>query len=180
MKMKRADLGYFMKYKKELFDIYVEACSSEYMAQHVEIEREKKRIQSLFEREGYGFFGIQNGRLIGFVLAVPLLHDNLLPQKIKEEYPVEKSLYISEMHIHREYRNKGVGTQLLRAFIEDVDREKYSYIFIRAGVKNIPAVRLYKKTGFIPVCEIEEKKIKIDRSGSFIMKKQYMVQKIIK
>ncbi|MEA1994159.1 MAG: GNAT family N-acetyltransferase [Euryarchaeota archaeon] len=176
-KIKKADIGTFREYKTELLDIYVEACRNA-LNQYVDAEEEGKRIENIFG-EGYGFFTFLKERLIGFLLVTLLSHDTLLPNSIKKKYPVQRSLYIAEMHIHRDYRRKGIGTQLLKAFMNDIDRKKYDYLFIRAEKNNVPAMNLYKTLGFIPNESIEEKKMRPDQKGTFAMKKQYLFQKLV-
>lgn len=174
----RADGDTFKKHKTELMDIYIEACGSEYMAQYVESGEEELRIAQIFEKGGYGFFGFHENKLTGFLLVTPLSHDALLPETMKEKYPIERCLYVAEIHIHEDYRRKGIGTNLMNAFMKDADRKKYDYVVIRTWIRNIPAMNLYRKLGFVPGVTVEEEKIKPDRSETFIMLKQYLVRKL--
>lgn len=48
----------------------------------------------------------------------------------------------------KDYRNKGVGTLLLRELISICKEFKANYIFLEVSEDNEPAIKLYKKLGF--------------------------------
>ena len=82
------------------------------------------------------------------------------------------------MAVHKDYLGKGIGSQLMSSFHENVDVEKYAYLLIRVWKKNTPALNLYKKYGFTPSESITQEKEKVDRSGTFIMEKLYLYRKM--
>lgn len=178
IKIKKADLDLFKKHQERLFEIYEDGATSGIQEQYLEMEEEKEYIEDIIKKGGYGFFALYKDILLGFILATPLENDSLLPQSIKKKYPVEKSFYISEIAVHKDYRFQGIGSELMENFLKDVDRKKYEYLFIRAWKNNSVAMNLYQKFGFIPDEIINQEKIKKDRSGTFIIQKQYLVQKL--
>lgn len=177
IKIIRAGINDFREHKDELLEIYLEACRYE-LNQYVDRKEEEVYILNIFQGDGYGFFALHENQVIGFLLTTPLSHDALLSESIKQRYSIERCLYIAEMHVHGDYRRKGVGTQLMNALMEDIDRKKYDHVVIRAWRENVPAMNLYRELGFVLDETIEEEKIKPDQSGTFIMEKQYLVRKL--
>jgi len=174
----KINLKTFKKYQEELLDIYMEAGTQGPMEQFMDRKEETEYLLDLFNVEGYGSLAFDSNKLIGFILACSLNHDSLLPKTIKKDYLIEKCLYISEMHIHKDYRSKGIGSELMKTFLKDIDKEKWNYLFIRAWKNNVRAIKFYKMFGFIESETIDQKKIKKDRSETFMIKKVYLFQKI--
>ncbi len=50
--------------------------------------------------------------------------------------------------VRKEYQNKGIGSSLLRYFINQVKAKNINKIFLEVSEKNEPAIRMYKKFGF--------------------------------
>ncbi len=50
--------------------------------------------------------------------------------------------------VRKEYQNRGIGTALLKYFIEHVKQKNIKKIYLEVSEKNQVAVRLYKKFGF--------------------------------
>ncbi len=173
----KADIKTFKEYQSQLLEIYLEAGTSPPMEQYLDKDEETRYLIGIFKKRGYGYFAINKGKLIGFMLAGPLRNDSLLPESISGRYPVERCLYIDEMHLHKDYRGKGIGSKMMRRFIKEADR-KNKYLFIRAWMSNPRAINFYKKHGFALSEIIEQKKIRKDRSGTFMIKKQYLVQEL--
>ncbi len=173
IEIRKADVDTFRKYKTEVMEIYVEACKNA-LNQYVNPEEEEARFMRVVE-EGYGLFAFHKNVLVGFLLVTSLSSDTLLPERIATECPVNQSLYVDEMHIREGYRRQGIGTRLLHRLLNDVDRERYGYLFIRTGKNNIPAMNLYKSFGFEPAETIKEEKVTPDQSDTFTMEKQYLI-----
>ena len=53
------------------------------------------------------------------------------------------------------YRGKGIGTALLKAMLELLKQKKYKQVSLSVQ-KQDPAVRLYKRLGFLPFRENQE------------------------
>lgn len=58
-----------------------------------------------------------------------------------------KTLYIDDLCIKKEYRNKGIGTQLFQYVKEYALANHYYNITLNVNVKNINAVKFYEKMG---------------------------------
>lgn len=178
VKIVKADIKIFRKYQSAIMDIYIEAGTSGVMEQHLEKDAEAAYLTDLLQSGGYGYVVLDGSRLIGFILAEPLADDPLLPDTIRRQFPVERCLYIAEMHVHKDYREQGIGTELMTRFIEEADRKKWEYLFIRAWKNNVRAIRLYQRLGFQLAAIINQTKIRKDRSGTFVIQKQYLWQKL--
>ena len=63
-----------------------------------------------------------------------------------------------------EYRGQGIGTELLRAMMDALEREGVRQVSLSVQKGN-PAVRLYRRVGFRIVRETEEEYIMVDRLG---------------
>jgi ribosomal protein S18 acetylase RimI-like enzyme len=69
----------------------------------------------------------------------------------KERLPFwQKAQYaeIESFFLEKKLRNKGLGSKLLRDFINWCKEKRIDYTFISASAQNLPAIRLYKKFGF--------------------------------
>ena len=66
--------------------------------------------------------------------------------------------------LYPEYRGQGIGTELLRAMMDALEREGVRQVSLSVQKGN-PAVRLYRRVGFRIVRETEEEYIMVDRLG---------------
>ena len=61
---------------------------------------------------------------------------------------LEPEAFISSIYIEEEYRSKGIGTKLIKTFINQIKKQNIKYVFIENFVENEVAKRLYSKLGF--------------------------------
>ena len=71
---------------------------------------------------------------------------------------------IEMLYLLEEYRGQGIGTELLRAMMDALEREGVRQVSLSVQKGN-PAVRLYRRVGFRIVRETEEEYIMVDRLG---------------
>lgn len=89
------------------------------------------------------FIAISEGQIIGYITVY-----------IKDQPPywqIKKVGDISGLMVHKDYRNRGLGSQLLsaaRGFLKDKGVQYYT---VYTSVNNINAINLYKKCGMIPL-----------------------------
>lgn len=174
----KADIEKFRQYQKKILDIYTDTGTSGVMEQYLDRDTELRYMLSLFDAEGYGYLVFDKKNLVGFMLACALEHDDLLPRSIKHRFPVDKCLYISEMHVRKEYQGKGIGSQLMQRFMEEADKSKWKYLFIRSWKENRGAIQFYQRFGFKLDEIIDQQKIRKNQSGTFMIQKQYLWQKL--
>ncbi|MGD0465923.1 MAG: GNAT family N-acetyltransferase [Gammaproteobacteria bacterium] len=71
-----------------------------------------------------------------------------------------KSLAAFDIFIgQKEYLNKGIGSKVIKLFLESFCKSKYKYIFVDPDHNNIAAIKAYEKAGFKKIEEqLEESK----------------------
>jgi ribosomal-protein-alanine N-acetyltransferase len=67
----------------------------------------------------------------------------------------EKNSVIYSIAIDSKFRNKGFGRKLLEESIKEMKLNKISSVLLYVNVNNTPAIKLYEKTGFLRVKEVE-------------------------
>lgn len=71
----------------------------------------------------------------------------LKPSEVKRE---EKYIQLSSIGVSPEIKSKGIGTQLIKALIDDVDFSKYDYINLETdAIDNEATNHFYEKNGFL-------------------------------
>ena len=60
----------------------------------------------------------------------------------------QESGYIDDLFVTREFKRKGIGTQLIKKFIEYLKVKKIKKCKLGVDIKNINAISLYNKLGF--------------------------------
>lgn len=154
-------------------DAFAKGASEQYI--------DEAALESYIEKllnEGVVLVAKENNDVIGALLSCPLAFDKHVTSEITENFAVEKCVYVAEMMVAEKARGKGVGGQLLTAFFETPDTKQYSDAFIRVWDKNVGAIALYQKMGFVPYTSFEQTKQKADGSGTFVMQKIYLHKKL--
>lgn len=64
--------------------------------------------------------------------------------KIKAEFEA----FINSIYVEEQYRNEGIGTELIKNFIDKVKSKNAKYVYIENLVSNEVAKYLYSKLGF--------------------------------
>jgi ribosomal protein S18 acetylase RimI-like enzyme len=164
-------------FKSKIISLYVETFATGESSQFIDLDELNKYVDYIFEK-GNILVCVDNENIIGALLSCPLAFDNLLPAEIRQNYFVEKCVYVAEMMVVEHARGNGLGKLLLNKFFETVNIALYTDAFIRVWDKNLPAIALYKKLGFEFETSIEQTKTKVDGSGTFVMNKLYLHKKI--
>ncbi len=66
----------------------------------------------------------------------------LIARRIFDEYE------ILALATNKKYRRKGVATDLLVCLLQSAKKDKIKKIFLEVSVKNLSAIKMYKKFGF--------------------------------
>ncbi len=164
-------------FRNKIIDLYIESFSKGLSAQYIDNIELEKYINRFFE-EGEILISLSNNELSGALLYCPLENDDLFPAEIRNNFDIKKSAYIAEIMVGEQFRGKGIGTQLINAFFNTIDKNTFSDAFIRVWDKNTQALSLYEKAGFKNVASICQEKKKPDGIGTFEMKKIYLHKKI--
>lgn len=67
----------------------------------------------------------------------------------------EKKSVIYSIAIDSKFRNKGFGRKLLEESIKEMKLNRALSVHLYVNINNIPAIKLYEKTGFLIVKEVE-------------------------
>jgi diamine N-acetyltransferase len=164
-------------YKSQLMALYIDAFARGASEQYID-ERALESYIEMLLKEGVALMAIENNEVIGALLSCPLAFDEYVTSEITENFAVEKCVYVAEMMVATQARGKGIGRQLLTAFLESPDTKQYSDAFIRVWNQNVGAIALYQKMGFVPYTSIEQTKQKADGSETFVMQKIYLHKKM--
>jgi ribosomal protein S18 acetylase RimI-like enzyme len=164
-------------YIDALVDLYIGVFSSGKSFQYHTNDETKKYLQSIFD-VGYGILAIEEARLLGAILIVPLSFDKMFPLEISDQFDVSRSLYVAEMMVDKKHQGKGIGKQLLLNFLKESDKRNFTNAFIRVWIENASAVGLYKKMGFKTCTSIVQPKLLADKTQLFNFKKIYLHQKL--
>jgi len=165
------------QYKADIINLYIEAFSTGQSEQYIDLDELNNYIDSIL-KDGYAIIATEKEMVTGAILLCPLYLDKVLPKEIKTTFDIEKCLYVAEMMVAEKVRGQGISKQLLTAFFEKVYKTRYSDVFIRVWIENIPAVNLYTKMGFQTIANIEQTKKTADGTGTFVMQKIYLHKKL--
>ena len=177
MEIVTIDKSDYQKYKDQLLELYLECFSTGKSAQKLDPVKTEKYLESLF-KDGYGIFFLEEEILTAVLLATPLGFDELIPEKIRQNFLLDNCVYIAEMMVTENARGRGLGKQLLEEFIQKVDKIKFKHAFIRVWVENVPAVTLYRKMGYEDYATIYQKKSSPDTGKTFMMHKVYLYKNL--
>ncbi|MBU1019266.1 MAG: GNAT family N-acetyltransferase [Patescibacteria group bacterium] len=177
----KADLRLFQQHQQEILEIerdLIENSSSAYL---IDEENELDFMLDAFRKGGYSYLLMEDNRAVGFMVMGPLNDGTELPQAVTENYPVENCLHIKVMYIKS--TGEGIGSAMMDKLLEELDKEKWKYLFVRTWVDppNEGAINFYTKhAGFevVPDAIVESTKTKKDGSETFQIKRQYLSKKV--
>ena len=90
----------------------------------------------LSQKNNYILAALDGGNPIGFLLAYEL------PRFDREE----AMLFIYEIEVHPDYRNRGIGTALIKKIKSRFKSGKIMKMFVLTNGSNQPAMKLYEST----------------------------------
>lgn len=129
------------KYRKDLAQLYFEnARSCSFMDSFSQEDAYKKIgdfIEHLKGHKAIGYGAFEDKLLCGFIWAYP------------HQFREENRMYVNEIRVREEYRNRGVGSQLLRLVEDGAKRQGLGAIYLHAETGNKDARRLYESCGYI-------------------------------
>jgi len=63
-------------------------------------------------------------------------------------YGISRFGYIEELFVKKDFRNRGIGTSLVKKTMKKMKKLKVDALFVTTGRKNKNAIKLYKDLGF--------------------------------
>lgn len=164
-------------YTNEIIHLYNDCFSKGISQQHID-QTELQQYIAFILKNGSTLIATENEILAGALLSFPMSLEAEIPDIIKSEFEIDKSIYIAELMVNEEYRGQGIGRNLMNCFLNSLDKSLYSDVLIRVWELNLPALGLYEKLGFSPVASLIQTKRKAGDNGTFEMKKLYLHKKI--
>lgn len=165
----------YPKFRSKIIDLYLNAFTTGEYAQYIPEETAESALDEML-RNGFGNMAFIDDRLAGVLIALPLSYDKEFPTEECPEIPVESSVYIAEVMVHTDFRERGVASHLLETFLQHAN-EVYTHTVIRVWDENEPALKLYKKLGFTQIAAISQNKFRTE-NDTFEMRKIYMAKEI--
>ncbi len=75
----------------------------------------------------------------------------------QNEHDIQNHIGSLSIHLSKEFRGKGLGDRLLKAIIKEAKKIlKIKIITLEVAAKNVPAIKLYEKNGFIKNGELKK------------------------
>ena len=173
---KKLTLQTYLKLKEEIVELYLHSFTTGDLAQYITRGEAEKSLDQL-QLHGSGIFSVCSGKLAGIVLGAPLTFDKEFPFQKHSEIPLNKTIYIAELMVHTDARAQGVASGLIQEFFENEKVKECTDAVIRVWDKNLPALSLYRKLGFIDIAEITQTKQK-SQTETFEMHKIYLHKKL--
>lgn len=161
----------YLKFRGKIIDLYLHAFTSGEYVQYIDPRTAGSTLDALV-RKGWGIMVFLGDRLAGVAMAMSLLHDVDFPAAELPAIPPERTLYISEVMVHADFRGRGVARQMVNDLLEG-SADSFTDVVIRVWDRNEPALALYSKLGFQPVASIRQTKLKAP-GRPFEMRKIYL------
>lgn len=177
MELITIDKKNYQNYKDQLLQLYLDCFSTGLSAQSLDPQVIGQYLDSLIA-SGYGIVVLEEDKVFGALLATPLSFDELIPDKIRQNFLVEDCVYIAEMMVTENARGKGLGKQMLLEFIQTVDKKRFKHAFIRVWIENIPAISLYRSMGYQDYAYIDQNKTNSETNKTFVMYKVYLYRNL--
>lgn len=165
----------YPKFRGRIIELYLHAFTSGEYAQYIDPRTAGSTLDTLV-RNGWGNMLFVGDRLAGVSMAMTLLHDVDFPADALPAIPPERTLYISEVMVHADFRGRGIARQMVTALLEGAG-DRFSDAVIRVWERNEPALLLYNKLGFKPVATIRQTKLEAP-GRPFEMTKIYLHRRI--
>lgn len=167
----------YPKHRGKLIDLYMLSFNEGHHAQYIPLETIEHSLDDIM-RIGFGFMAFHKDKLVGTVLCLSLKNDPDFPFGSHKDIDPAKTLYIADLMVNQNFRGIGVAQALMKHLFELSQTKPYKDAMIRVWDKNIPAVSLYKKLGFVEIASIFQTKLSKETKEPFEMKKIYMHRKL--
>ncbi len=99
---------------------------------------ERKKWYEKKKQEGYPVMVFkENGRTVGFASFGPF-----------RDWPAYKYTIEHSVYVHRDYRNQGIATMLMKEIIKIADEKEYATIVAGIDAANEGSIKIHEKLGF--------------------------------
>lgn len=128
----------------KLYNSYCEAVTSvckeeKYLANTTGFSKEQTKsfVEKIISNNYSQFFAIENSQIVGWCDIIP------------KEQELHKHVGVLGIGLISTYRNKGIGTELMRRTIDHARLHGIERIELEVYANNLVAQNLYKKFGFV-------------------------------
>lgn len=129
------------KYKKEIAWFYYDNLRSCSCLEHFTMEEANEKIEGFVNHlnnntcVAYGVF--REDEICGYIWAYP------------HQFREERRMYVNEIRIKDEYRNRGYGKALLELVEQRAAEMGIGALYIHAEANNPDVIRLYESVGYV-------------------------------
>ena len=127
-------------YRKEIAQFYYENAISCSCLDHYTYDAAYDKMGSLIDHlrddTAVVFGAFHDEEIVGFVWAYT------------HQFREENRMYVNEIHVKEEYRNRGIGSQLLKLVEDKATEQKLGALYLHVEANNPTAVRVYQKCGY--------------------------------
>lgn len=130
-----------------MIDLIFEKMAEQHISSVTEIEKqsfstpwsEAALSEELSNKFARFFVALLNGKVVGYIGSHNVLGE----------------VYITNVAVFPEHRNKGIGEKLIKKLVETVQGENAGFVTLEVRKSNVSAIKLYEKCGF---CAVGERK----------------------
>ena len=86
--------------------------------------------------------------VIGFGLAAPIASRPEISRQLRGLISIKHSFYLAELGVLENYRQKGIGMQLIRTRLQLIDSSRFTHVVLRTSVAKDPSYSMFHEIGF--------------------------------
>ena len=90
----------------------------------------------------------KDGKLAGFAIAVPLASQPAVARELPGLVSVSHAYYLAELGVLKDHRGAGLGRELVRQRIKQMDTERYSHVVLRVSAARNASYDMYMSMNF--------------------------------
>lgn len=90
----------------------------------------------------------ESGVVVGFGIAYPVLAKSDVARDIRGLLPIDDTFYFAELGVLEEWRDRGLGHQLVQLRLQLIDRQRFRHVLLRTSAVRNASYEMYRKLGF--------------------------------
>ena len=125
---------------KDILEIYNDAIlnTTAIYAYKIQTLEDRKQWYEKKKQDGYPVFVFEeNDKVIGFATFGPF-----------REWPAYKYTIEHSIYVHKDYRNQGIATKLMKEIIKIADKREYATLVAGIDAANEGSIKMHEKIGF--------------------------------
>ncbi|MTK63941.1 MAG: N-acetyltransferase [Methanobacterium sp.] len=125
---------------KDILEIYNDAIlnTTAIYAYKIQTLEERKQWYEKKKQDGYPVLVFEeNDKVIGFATFGPF-----------REWPAYKYTIEHSIYVHKDYRNQGIATKLMKEIIKIADKREYATLVAGIDAANEGSIKVHEKIGF--------------------------------